>query len=202
MRISVTRKPIKIYPDSKRVIVRFFYNGDERAVNVIKLVMYMSDAEVMEELISVLREFSKRHRRITRVFEKNCERISNLFESLDISLADMDTYRKMLIGSYFTHEYSIESAAFFNPSIVEHPDQSDLHEGEKRVIISFRAVGEGHISSIVFRRAVLDQDNNIFLTSPGILINEADTIRNAVYKKDVFARAESLDDVNNDVIKA
>src|SRR6476646_3013774 len=122
MRISVTRKPIKIYPDSKRVIVRFFYNGDERAVNVIKLVMYMSDAEVLEE------------------------RISNLFESLDISLADMDTYRKMLIGSYFTHEYSIESAAFFNPSIVEHPDQSDLPEGEKRVIISFRAVGEGHIS--------------------------------------------------------
>ena len=78
----------------------------------------------------------------------------------------MDTYRKMLIGSYFTHEYSIESAAFFNPSIVEHPDQSDLPEGEKRVIISFRAVGEGHISSIVFRRAVLDPQNNC-LKQPG-----------------------------------
>jgi len=92
----------------------------------------------------------------------------------------------MLIGSYFTHEYSIESAAFFNPSIVEHPDQSDLPEGEKRVIISFRAVGEGHISSIVFRRAVLDAQNNLVLSSPGTLIEEADIIRNTVYKKDVF----------------
>lgn len=137
MRISVARKPIKIYPDSKRVIVRFFYNGDERAVNVIKLVMCMSDAEVKDELVSVLREFSKRHRRITRVFERNCERISNLFESLDISLADMDHYRKMLIGSYFTHEYSIESAAFFNPSIVENPDQSDLPEGKKELSLVF-----------------------------------------------------------------
>jgi predicted GH43/DUF377 family glycosyl hydrolase len=199
MRISVTRKPIKIYPDSKRVIVRFFYNGDERAVNVIKLVMYMSDAEVMEELISVLREFSKRHRRITRVFEKNCERISNLFESLDISLADMDTYRKMLIGSYFTHEYSIESAAFFNPSIVEHPDQSDLPEGEKRVIISFRAVGEGHISSIVFRRAVLDSQNNLVLSSPGTLIEEADIIRNTVYKKDIFEDTGILNQLSEEI---
>src|SRR6187551_2794095 len=186
MRISVTRKPIKIYPDSKRVIVRFFYNGDERAVNVIKLVMYMSDAEVMEELISVLREFSKRHRRITRVFEKNCERISNLFESLDISLADMDTYRKMLIGSYFTHEYSIESAAFFNPSIVEDPDQSELQEGERRVIISFRAVGEGHISSITFRRALIDQANNITVSPAGSYIDEAEIVRNAVYNKKLF----------------
>src|SRR3954462_12535439 len=98
MRISVTRKPIKIYPDSKRVIVRFFYNGDERAMNVIKSVMGMSDAEVKQELVSVLREFSKRHRRITRVFERNCERLAHLFESMKISLAEMDHYRKMLMG--------------------------------------------------------------------------------------------------------
>jgi predicted GH43/DUF377 family glycosyl hydrolase len=186
MRISITRKPFKIYPDPKRVIIRFFYNGDERAINVIRCVMGLSDAEVKEELIGVLREFSKRHRRITRVFERNCERVAHLFEPTGVPFTELDVSRKMLIGSYFTHEYSIESAAFFNPSIVEDPDQSDLQEGERRVIISFRAVGEGHISSIVFRRAVLDSQNNIILSSPGSLIEEADIIRNTVYKKDIF----------------
>lgn len=201
MRIPLVRKPLKIYPDLKRVIARFFYNGEDRAKNIVQSVMTMDEEDVEEALASILREFARRHRNITRVFEKNCESISNIFESLNIKSEDISLSRKLFIGSYFTHEYSIESAAFFNPSIVEDPDQSDLHEGEKRVILSFRAVGEGHISSIVFRRAVLDNDNNILLTSPGILINEADTIRNAVYKKDVFARAESLDDISNDLIK-
>ena len=118
------------------MIVRFFFNGDERAKNVVTNVMVMSDAAVKDELISVLREFSKRHRSITKTFERNCERVSYIFDALDLQIADLDRYRKMLIGSYFTHEYSIESAAFFNPSIVENPDQSDVAEGEKRVIIS------------------------------------------------------------------
>lgn len=199
MRISITRKPLKIYPDPKRVIIRFFFNGDERAMNVIKRVMAMSDAEVKEELIGVLREFSKRHRRITRIFERNCDRLSHLFETLGIAIEGLEGFRKMLIGSYFTHEYSIESAAFFNPSVVEHPDQSDLSEGEKRVVISFRAVGEGHISSIVFRRAVLDAQNNIVLSNPGSLIEEADIIRNTVYKKDVFEDTGILNQLSKKV---
>lgn len=201
MRIPLVRKQLKIYPDLKRVIARFFYNGEDRAKNIVQSVMMMSDADIEEALASILREFARRHRNITRVFEKNCEAIDNIFQSLNIKLEDLSLSRKLLIGSYFTHEYSIESAAFFNPSIVEDPDQSDLHEGEKRVILSFRAVGEGHISSIVFRRAVLDNDNNIKLISPGIFINVADTIRNVVYKKDVFAKAEALDDISNDLIK-
>ena len=202
MRLPLVRKQIKIYPDLKRVIARFFYNGEDRARNVIASVMHMSDEDVEEALASILREFARRHRNITRVFEKNCDAVSKIITSLNINKDELSLSRKMLIGSYFTHEYSIESAAFFNPSIVEAPDQSDLHEGEKRVIMSFRAVGEGHISSIAFRRATLDMDNNILMSSQGILINEADIIRNAVYKKDVFARAESLDNISTDLIKA
>jgi len=189
MRINIVRKPNKINPDIKRVIARFFFNGDERARDVIGLVMSLSDIEAREEITFILREFAKRHRNISRVFERNCERLSYLFEEMDISLKDMDPVRKMLIGSYFTHEYSIESAAFFNPSIVDDPDQSDLQEGEKRVIISFRAVGEGHISSIVFRRAFLDTQGNITISAAGPLIEEADIIKNTVYKKDIFGTA-------------
>ena len=199
MRINITRKPIKINPDIKRVIARFFFNSDERAKDVIGLVMSLSDKEVKEEVTFIFREFARRHRNISRIFERNCERLSYLFEQMSISLANMDPTRKMLIGSYFTHEYSIESAAFFNPSIVDDPDQSDLQEGEKRVIISFRAVGEGHISSIVFRRAFLDSQNNITIMPAGTLIEEANIIKNTVYKKDIFGTA-LLSQVKNEIV--
>ena len=86
----------------------------------------------------------------------------------------MSEYKKLLIGAYFTSEYSIEAAAFFNPSIVEDPDQTGLAEDEKRVIISFRATGEGHISSIVFRGGILDKDNNLQLVPSGKLVDEAE----------------------------
>src|SRR5690606_15038994 len=95
-------------------------------------------------------------------------------------------FRRLLIGAYFTHEYSIESAAFFNPSIIEDPDQSDLEEGERRLIISFRAVGEGHISSIVFRRALLKRNNDIEVLPAGRYVDEAEIVKNNVYHKPLF----------------
>lgn len=186
MRIQIVRKPLKLYPDLKRVIARFFYNGEERARNVIKNVMAMHDDAVERTLASTLREFARRHRSITTVFERNCGKLSASFTALKINYEELSLERKMLIGSYFTHEYSIESAAFFNPSIIEDVDQSDLREGEKRVILSFRAVGEGHISSITFRRAVLDINNDVQMTNSSMFISEADTIRNTIYKKEVF----------------
>ncbi len=201
MRIPIVRKSLKIYPDPKRVIARHFFNGEDRAVNVIHKVLGMSDEAVEDVLTSILREFSRRHRNITKVFERSCDRLNHVFAMMEMDPSTVDPHRKMLIGSYFTHEYSIESAAFFNPSIIEDPDQSDLREGEKRVIISFRAVGEGHISSIAFRGAVLDNDNNILLTSPGMLIGEADSIRNSIYKKDVFQESELSGEISNELVK-
>ena len=91
MRINITRKPIKINPDIKRVIARFFFNSDERAKDVIGLVMSLSDKEVKEEVTFIFREFARRHRNISRIFERNCERLSYLFEQMSISLANMDT---------------------------------------------------------------------------------------------------------------
>src|SRR5690606_12626986 len=90
---------------------------------------------------------------------------------------------KLLIGSYFTMEYSIEAAAFFNPSIVEHPDQTSLTKGQKRVIISFRATGEGHISSIVFRQGVLDVNMDIDVDPPGKMLEVPEHVKNHTYHK-------------------
>lgn len=98
----------------------------------------------------------------------------------------MSQTKQLLIGAYFTSEYSIESAAFFNPSMLEDPDQTGLMEGQKRVIISFRATGEGHISSVVFRGGVLDKNNNLELIPTGRLIDEAETVRNFIYQKSAF----------------
>ena len=201
MRIPVIRKQVKLYPDMKRVIARFFFNGNERGKNVIQCVIKMKEQEVDEELTSILREFARRHRHIAKMYDKHCDKVKNLFEEIGVEYDKVSKNRKTLIGSYFTHEYSIESAAFFNPSIVADPDQSDLKEGELRVIMSFRAVGEGHISSITFRRAVLDTDNNIEIVNPGLLIGEADTIRTTIYKKDIFQSADLTNDKDSYVVK-
>jgi predicted GH43/DUF377 family glycosyl hydrolase len=123
-----------------------------------------------------------------------------LFLELNIDFDTLTVYRKLLIGSYFTHEYSIESAAFFNPSIVEDPDQTELEDGQRRVIISFRAVGEGHISSITFRRAWIDKDNNISIQPAGSYIDEAEIVRNAVYNKKLFFEKAAITQINIDVI--
>jgi predicted GH43/DUF377 family glycosyl hydrolase len=186
MRLSIERKSVKVYPDMKRVIARYFFNGEERARHVISRVISLSEEEVFVTISPILQEYSKRHRNITRVLNRHCAKLEYLFPALGFDFEKTTPYRKLLLGSYFTHEYSIESAAFFNPSIVEDPDQSELEAGAKRVIISFRAVGEGHISSIVFRRALLDKDTNIHVLPAGNYIDEAELVRSAVYNKKVF----------------
>jgi len=122
------------------------------------------------------------------VFEKYFDRLAPIFDKIEVNEEDLSLPQKALIGSYFTMEYSIESAAFFNPSIVEHPDQSEIGIDEKRVIFSFRATGEGHISSIVFRSGTLDKNNNLTIEPVGKMLAEADVIKRNVYEKKTFQK--------------
>lgn len=200
MRLLIERKPVKVYPDPKRVIARFFFNGDERALEVVKHVMELSNKEVFGIISPLLQEYSKRHRNITKILTRHCKKIRGIIEAAEVDFDDLDKYRRLLLGSYFTHEYSIESAAFFNPSIVDDPDQSDLVEGERRVIISFRAVGEGHISSVVFRRALIDRDHNITVIPAGNYIDEAEVIKNAVYNKKLFLKKAADSKIDIEVL--
>lgn len=186
MRLPIERQTAKIYPDMKRVVARFFFNGEARAKAIISQVVAMNDVEVSATVTPILREFSRRHRNITRIFERHCDRVKHLFASQQINFDETDYKKKLLIGSYFTNEYSIESAAFFNPSLIEDTDQSGLEEGEKRVILSFRAVGEGHISSIAFRHGTINKHNDITLIPAGNYVEEAEIIRNSIYHKQTF----------------
>jgi predicted GH43/DUF377 family glycosyl hydrolase len=186
MQVYVNRKDVNFLPDVSRVIARFLYTNDERAMNTIQLVLGMTKNEASLALNPILRDYSMRHRNISKIFEKHFNRIVYLFKEIKIDPNSLDNTQKLLIGSYFTMEYSIEAAAFFNPSIVEHPDQSEIRVGEKRVIISFRATGEGHISSIVFRTGVLDKNSNLTIEPIGNMLEEAGQIKRHIYTKKTF----------------
>ena len=186
MQVAINRKDIKFLPDPSRVIARFLYTTDQRAKNTILSVLNMSPNEATVSLNQALRDYSMRHRNISKVFERHYNKIAHLIPQLNIDPGSLSYSQKIIIGSYFTMEYSIESAAFFNPSIIEHPDQSEIGQGEKRVILSFRATGEGHISSIVFRTGVLDKNNNLNIEPVGNMLEEAEHSLKHAYNKDSF----------------
>lgn len=198
MKVTVTRKDCKFSPDPTRVITRFCNYPGVSSKNIILSVLAMSDSEVFSALSQVLRGFSRRHRNISLTFETHFNKLTGYFSELGIKPAKVNHSRKELIGSYFTMEYSIESAAFFNPSIVEDPDQSGTGTDEKRVIISFRATGEGHISSIVFRSAIIDKNNDLIIEPVGNMLAEADRIKRHIYnKKSFIKKLDEMHDFNN-----
>ncbi len=200
MSVRLNRKPLIFYPTPSRTIARFYFTDDEKARQVIQKVLQLSHEEVYVELQKILRDFSTRHRQITKVFENNFQNILHLFKNLKVKPDSLSEDMKLLIGAYFTHEYSVEAAAYFNPSIVEHPDQHALQAGEKRVVVSFRATGEGHISSIVFREGVIDADNNLHFKEPGNLDEMPQCIKRTVYNKKTFIRKLDEMDIHKDIV--
>jgi len=186
MRVPIIRKNIVFTPDSKRVVARYFMNGDERTQQMVMRIMMLDEKQVLQTLEQTLREFARRHRNISSIFLKHCEKIRPIIEGMQVDYEAISLDRKMLIGSYCTMEYAIESAAIFNPSIIEDFDQTGLEMGEKRVILSFRATGEGHISSIVFRRAILDRNNNLQVMKIGHHIDKAEIEHKTLYNKERF----------------
>jgi len=188
MPVAITRKEKIFQPDSSRVITRFLFTGDERAKRLILAVMELSGKQQHEVLNQVLRKYAKRHRSIQKIFIKHFSRLKNIMDQIEVDPAKLPEHLKLLIGSYFTMEYSIEAAAFFNPSIIEHPDQTGLSQGQKRVIISFRATGEGHISSVVFRQGVLDGQMDIDVDPPGKMLEVPEHVKNHTYHKKSFLR--------------
>ncbi len=201
MAITVKRKPNRFYPDPKRVIARFFMpGGSDRAQSIIQKVINLSDEDVHLTLNQVLRDFSKRHRNITKIFENNFNNVKNILNELNVDSESLSFKKRLLIGSYFSMEYSIESAAFFNPSIIEDPDQTNLEEGQRRVIVSFRATGEGHISSIVFRSGIVDKNNDLNFKPAGKLVDVPEVVKRHVYDKKTFLKKLKEMNVHKNVV--
>lgn len=156
--VTVTRLPERFMSNDRRVITRFFnVGGENRTLAVIKRVLDLDESDVELNLKMVIEDFAGRHRNIGEVLERHFDQIKHYIEHPNC----LSEARRQLIGSYFTMEYSIESAALFNPSVAPHPDQSNLPEGAQRFIMSLRATGEGHVSSIVFRTGIIDAEGHV-----------------------------------------
>ncbi|MGB7749182.1 MAG: glycoside hydrolase family 130 protein [Verrucomicrobiia bacterium] len=199
---TTTRPPIHakrigptLVPDRSRVLMRPFYpSRDDIARRIVARVLALSDEAVARLLSQVLGEFADRHEHVEKFFRKRFAQVRHyLGEAWEIS-----PERQALIGAHFTHEYSPESTALFNPSIVPHPDQSGLPKGALRFILSLRATGEGHISSITFRTGIVSAHHRITLTPPGPFVTEPERVPSAAYEKALFGRKLQEAGVQND----
>jgi predicted GH43/DUF377 family glycosyl hydrolase len=183
--VNVTRSELVLNPDRTRVLARPFHpSSRQRIAGIGAQVMALPEAEVQVLLHQVEAEFGERHVKIREYLKRR-------FEQMQFALRSgpgLSEERQLLIGAYFTHEYSLEAAALFNPSIVLHPDQSELPPGSLRFILSLRATGEGHISSITFRTGYLDGRGEVSIHPPTRYCLEPTQVPNASYEKALFAR--------------
>lgn len=181
--VNVTRRVDRIVPDSSRVLLRpYIQNDPQRVTNIIGRALSLSDEEAERELSVVMRDFGERHLGLEGVLLKHFKKVQpHVFTGRPLSRT-----RELLIGSLFTGEYSLESAALFNPSMVAHPDQNGLGEGSLRFILSLRGVGEGHISSIGFRSGVISADGEITLEKATRHVAAPDMVPDAAYDKPAF----------------
>jgi predicted GH43/DUF377 family glycosyl hydrolase len=162
----------------------FLVPTDPRARRICAQVMALSEREVRALWEQVRTEFGERHAKTHEFLRQRFEQVRPYLPANPKLSAE----RELLLGAYFSHEYSLEAAALFNPSIVPHPDQTDLPPGSLRFILSLRATGEGHISSITFRTGVLDAGGNITINAPTRYCLEPVQVPNASYEKGLFER--------------
>lgn len=151
--LNIQRRDWQLIPDARHVICRpHIPSNPYRIHKIIHRILALDDAEKTELFAQILLGFSDRHRYLKRTFDHHF----SLVESYIPSIARLKPDTRLLIGAYFTMEYAVASAALLNPSIVLHPNQSDLPPNSLRFIMSLRAIGEGHISSIAFRTGIID----------------------------------------------
>ena len=157
--LQARRKPFVINANIGRVITRPYIPPTEaRICNIINRVLDLDEDEAGTILDGIMHDFPNRHRYFRETLLRNFERVVSHVPDAD----KLSEQRRLLIGSYFTAEYSVEAAALFNPSMVQVKSEKTDPKGSCRFIMSFRAIGEGHISSIEFRSGFIDQNNDIY----------------------------------------
>jgi predicted GH43/DUF377 family glycosyl hydrolase len=163
----LNRRALYLRPDPARVIVRPFKPATEprdlnptdktRANHIVDRVLALDSGAIASQLADVLENFQGRHRNLLETFESRADEMEQALAAHD----SFSNVQRQLIGAYFLHEYSFEASALFNPSIVRHPDQSDAPNGGLRFILSLRATGEGHVSSLTFRAGTIAADGGL-----------------------------------------
>jgi predicted GH43/DUF377 family glycosyl hydrolase len=185
MPVSVHRLPIKLEPDPTRVITRYFCPGDlKRAREIIERVLTFPTEEIDKSLAALEQSFSASHPDLSEIFEEH-------FQQVDAAIpvdSKLTQAQRSFIGACFTMEYAIESVALFNPSIVPALIQEGVPAGGIRFVMSLRAIGEGHLSSIVFRTGVIDAAGDIRLEAPPASTKQLKAILADHFHKSIFER--------------
>ena len=158
---------LRLHADPSRVVVRPFHiawggqgGAPSRTERLVGEVLEMSPAQARAQLEVVLKDFEARHWQTRRVFMTRYDQIEDM---LGLNGSEIGDEKRQLIGAYFCHEYSYAAAALMNPSAVPHFDQSGMPPGSMRILMSLRAVGEGHISSVAFREGIITCENQMKL---------------------------------------
>ncbi len=171
--IGLRRLPVVLRADSARVLLHAFFPAEpvdihtsdpSRVARLARRVLAMERAAVDAELAAVTADFGARHRDLRATF---ATRFAQARDRVPVVAEALGEARRLLIGAYLSQEYSFEAAALFNPSMVPHPDQGGLPPGAVRFVLSLRATGEGHISSICFRSGIVDAAGEVRLDAPG-----------------------------------
>ncbi len=171
--VPVTRTSVSLLADPRRSITKPFLpgggarseDGRSRVERIVGRVLLMSEAEVAATWASTRgNRFAARHADLRSVCEASFDEVAAPHVA---EAGALTVERRWLLGAYFAHEYTFEAAALTNPSIVSAPDQEGLAPGEHRFVLSLRAIGEGHISSIQFRSGVIDANGHIEMDALG-----------------------------------
>lgn len=184
----VVRNPLIFVPDKARTIVKRFIPGGGRAADgtsrldrILARILSLEESEVEQEWKLVLERFEHRHENFRGLLEEHFDSVVHAIRHPE----ELSECRRALIGAYFTHEYAVEAAALSNPSLVLSPDQFGLEEGECRIVVSLRSIGEGHISSIQFRTGTISCEGKVALDAPGPHL-VAGRQRSPLYEKQLF----------------
>ncbi|MDB4992941.1 MAG: hypothetical protein JWM74_373 [Myxococcaceae bacterium] len=183
--MNVTRLPLRLAADSRRVIARpFIPGGPPRIRAVIDRVAALTEAEVSSMLSALVDDYRQRHKNIRGIFRQHYAAAVALIGATP----EPSEERRLLLGAYFTNEYSLEAVALFNPSMVLHPDQNGVAPGGVRFVMSLRACGEGHISSIEFRSGIVDAEQRVTVDDPTRFALTARPVDDALYDKVSYVR--------------
>lgn len=191
MHITTRRTEHTLRPNAERVIAKPYLpgeeitpGGDQRSGLLMGRILAIPESEVPALVADVLARFASRHSSFEDVLERHWALVSH---HVPLDATPLSRERKLLIGAFYTHEYSIEGAALFNPSLVVSPDQQDVEGGYTRLLMSLRAVGEGHISSIEFRTLIIDAASTIRFESNSPHVATGSRMAPFAYDKRRFA---------------
>ncbi|NBR96666.1 MAG: glycosidase, partial [Verrucomicrobia bacterium] len=182
--VRLRRHDFWIAPQNSRVLLRPFIPAEvHRITSTLGRVLALTEEEVAQELAQVLKDFEFRHRNLGALLLANFQRVQGRV----LSQTALSEKRKLLLGALFSGEYALESAAIFNPSIVPHPDQSGVAQGAVRFLMSLRATGEGHISSIEFRTGIISPSGELSMDPISHYVTAPEIVANPSYKKKLFS---------------